>query len=1075
MTWPRNLLPGPQRTVPSDRPDPSAIPDLMLWFLEGDGAERGADDKLVGDSVTSSPPINIRQLTSGVPALCDARRGRPRHTSLAMLQIVLALVVLDAATSRLALAQNAEPLKGFVDLHTHPLSNVAFGGKLFYGGVDVGALLPADPDCNQHVYATSEQQALGHDKSTHGGPGTDNKCGDAFRAGLGPIPGVIPTIEQIDPRQATPHTNKGDDTSGYPGFPDWPVWNDILHQKMWVEWIRRAYQGGLRVMVALAHNSKTLGDMTAGPSDYPTNDVISGDLQIGEIKAFVGRHSDFMEVAYSSADLYRIVSANKLAVIVGIEVDHIGNFGMGTPAPPELNYVYPAPPSDAAVRAEIDRLYSEGVRYIFPIHLLDNAFGGAAANISLFDVSNVRDTGHPFALTCANPTLDPRDIDIKDQANGGFTYADPPFWQNIAQIAAQLGKTGWSVNSISGPLYSPQCPPGIGQKNLVPLTASGFVAIKQMMHHAMLIDIDHMSQAAADLAIQLAAQSGYPLNSGHNGVRGALTKNHYERALRADQYFSIGQLHGMAGVGSVGLDAQQWMTLYNQVIQAMGGTNTYKSYGGNFVAGFGTDMGGLQMAMPPRAGSTVDYTKFPKSTDGSKAWNYNTDGVAHYGMLWDFLQDVKTLPGGSDLVENNFMYGADYFFHTWRIAETCSNVKSTPPPNPTVTSITPDRTWLGIDSTITITGTNFINVRSVVPADTFTVDSPTQITAHIPKNLLAGSYDVLVRTCNAGSNWPSTVAFLVTIPAITSVEPRNGPVTGGTRVELRGSFRSYDPSSPYGTLTPLSFGDAQVKAQCSATVCEVISPPATKPGPVDVIQTVVTSSTPSPADVFIYTQTPALTKIQFPDISAWIKSGAVSPLAAEVDLNGNAPADNAIINLTSASPSIVVPATVTIGSGLQAGRISLTLVPTPKPETVTLIAQYLDSWVGTTGNVPAWPPITIGTDKADIVTGESTAATVILNMPAPNGGASISLLSDPPTAVSFPVPPPVIPAGSYSTNFTISGEYSGPMESVTIQVSYNGASNSCSLGVQCRPKTCDTKHGYYWHSDVCRCEKGLPP
>jgi hypothetical protein len=49
-----------------------------------------------------------------------------------------------------------------------------------------------------------------------------------------------------------------------------------------------------------------------------------------------------------------------------------------------------------------------------------------------------------------------------------------------------------------------------------------------------------------------------------------------------------------------------------------------------------------------------------------------TDGVAHYGMLWDFLQDVRLLPGGADMVDNHFMYGADYLFHTWQIAETQS-------------------------------------------------------------------------------------------------------------------------------------------------------------------------------------------------------------------------------------------------------------------------------------------------------------------------------------------------------------------------------------------------------------------
>lgn len=208
-------------------------------------------------------------------------------------------------------------LRGFVDLHTHPMANVGFGGKLLYGGVDAspngGALLPTDTDCKHNVRATSEQQALGHDKSTHGGwDAFSNTCGDLTR-------------EQIIHLLQFGQNDPSPDASGYPSFTEWPAWNDITHQKMWVEWIRRAYNGGLRVMVALAVNNRTLADLVSGPGDFPTDDKSSADLQLGEMKGFVARHPDFMEIAYSSADVYRIVASNKLALILGIEIDHIGN------------------------------------------------------------------------------------------------------------------------------------------------------------------------------------------------------------------------------------------------------------------------------------------------------------------------------------------------------------------------------------------------------------------------------------------------------------------------------------------------------------------------------------------------------------------------------------------------------------------------------------------------------------------------------------------------------------------------------------------------------------------------------
>src|SRR6266849_7553198 len=102
---------------------------------------------------------------------------------------------------------------------------------------------------------------------------------------------------------------------------------------MWVDWLHRAYAGGLRVMVALAVNNLLLAHITAGPgnSELPTDDLNSADMQIDEIKNFVGRHSEFMRVVSSSEELYNAVSSNKLAVVIGVEIDHIGNLAGDVP------------------------------------------------------------------------------------------------------------------------------------------------------------------------------------------------------------------------------------------------------------------------------------------------------------------------------------------------------------------------------------------------------------------------------------------------------------------------------------------------------------------------------------------------------------------------------------------------------------------------------------------------------------------------------------------------------------------------------------------------------------------------
>jgi hypothetical protein len=112
--------------------------------------------------------------------------------------------------------------------------------------MDVGSLLPADPDCRHNVRAKCMPQALGLEGSTHGPPVkslnpvggvTDiNLCGDLIRWQV-----IHPAQQKASPVAA----DESEDARGAPDFNEWPVWNDVTHQKMWVEWIRRAYEAGL--------------------------------------------------------------------------------------------------------------------------------------------------------------------------------------------------------------------------------------------------------------------------------------------------------------------------------------------------------------------------------------------------------------------------------------------------------------------------------------------------------------------------------------------------------------------------------------------------------------------------------------------------------------------------------------------------------------------------------------------------------------------------------------------------------------------------------------------------------------
>jgi microsomal dipeptidase-like Zn-dependent dipeptidase len=515
-------------------------------------------------------------------------------------------------------------LRGFADLHTHPMINLSVGGKLVHGGTDVGSLLPADSKCNQKVRAKSIEQALGTDNSTHGGYGAfDNTCGDDIRKA------VIDNFQEQNKAVVTP-----DWAAGYPSFKDWPKWNDITHQKMWVDWLRRAYDGGQRVLVALAMNNATIAAGVSGPGDGPTDDRASADLQIAEIKSFVARHNDFMEVAYTPTDLRRIVAANKLAVVIGAEIDNIGNFNKVAVTEP-------------IVRAEINRLYKEGVRYIFPVHLIDNKFGGTALYKDVFNLSNYRENGNFWNIECGKP---------EDKITYKFTVAG----FDVMLAAAKGVKLG--VDIFRNPPDPPKCvgPDNkfLGHKNARGLTALGKVALDEMMNLGMLIDIDHMSQSTANATLGIAEKvpGGYPLVSGHNSLRSIEGS---ENNRTEDQLERISKLGGMFGLGSDGVSAVDYVPTYSKISQLMGAGRV----------SFGSDLNGLVKGPRPRAGATLYGPTFPMSSTGDKKWDYSKDGVAHYGMMTDFLRDMYSMGLGGAYLKVSIRKNAEFFAQMWEKAE----------------------------------------------------------------------------------------------------------------------------------------------------------------------------------------------------------------------------------------------------------------------------------------------------------------------------------------------------------------------------------------------------------------------
>jgi microsomal dipeptidase-like Zn-dependent dipeptidase len=625
------------------------VDDASFYMLSGPGA-------VGGTRVNGATSFTVTGVPTGLQEWAVASYYEPGNASTPAAEFPRARAMVGV-----------QLLSGWVDLHTHPMANLAFGGKLIHGGVDAGSLLPADAACNRGVRAVSIDHALGDDRPSHGGWNLVNfPCGDDLRQL------ILHEFQQGNGALLTASPARG-----FPDFDQWPKWNDITHQKMWFEWIQRAREGGLRVMVALASNNKTLADAVsggsiAGAADGPTDDKASANLQLAETEAFVKRHNDFMEIAYNSADIKRIVQANKIAVVLGIEVDNIGNFNTLPVA------TLPLAAADALISSEIQRLYDAGVRYIFPVHVLDNVFGGTAIYEHGFNTSNLREAGHYWDIECAN---------VED----GITHTyqlGTDILENVLKSTVALVKLG--IDPFRRPGPPPVCPGGQpgksqGHRNAMGLTQYGAMAVKAMMKRGMIIDIDHMSQKTADATLDIAETYGYPLVSGHSGIRGQ-AGSVAENSRTERQLERLSKLHGMFGLGSDGAHAYAWARLYQTAMIKMGYQNAdpLKANYLNGAVSFGTDLNGLVKGPMPGGGNRVVYdASFQMSRTVGKSWNYNTEGVAHYGMLADFVKDVRTAPSngymaagsvplgvvGAELVDSHLFRSANYFWQMWERIE----------------------------------------------------------------------------------------------------------------------------------------------------------------------------------------------------------------------------------------------------------------------------------------------------------------------------------------------------------------------------------------------------------------------
>jgi methionine-rich copper-binding protein CopC len=205
----------------------------------------------------------------------------------------------------------------------------------------------------------------------------------------------------------------------------------------------------------------------------------------------------------------------------------------------------------------------------------------------------------------------------------------------------------------------------------------------------------------------------------------------------------------------------------------------------------------------------------------SPAYPYNVAAAA--GVSYTFSGGSITALGVRAVGQVHSLSGNDSWFDNATEVQAYAGAVSTPP---AVTGVSPNGGGLPGGTTVTLTGTNFIGATAVffggIAANSFTVNSSTQITAVAPASAVAGAVDVTVTTPGGTSATSSADRFTyVAAPAApTALTPTSGsgqislswsPSAGATAYRIyRGTASGGETLLASPTGTAIMFVDSAV-------------------------------------------------------------------------------------------------------------------------------------------------------------------------------------------------------------------------------------------------------------------------
>lgn len=531
------------------------------------------------------------------------------------------------------------PVRGIADTHTHQFSNLAFGGALLWGkpyderGRGIRAALAGCDFTKEFVLWRGDHLTL---PTRHGYPVHKSMTGRLISLIMG---------------EGWEHS-----AHGWRSFDAWPRWNTTLHQQMYYRWLERAYKGGLRLMVMLAVNNEVICKLHRQRYKFRfCDDMTTVDEQIRAAKnlekfidaKFGGKGKGWYRIVKTPHAARRAIRKGQMAVVLGIEADAL--FGCKPNSTCE----------DENIRIQLERYYKMGVRHIFPVHLHDNLFSGAALYYWLWPIANRIATGTDMnPVECASLEDSLELLGMSDYNWNIFDDIKQEFVMD--DFEDLLSEAGISAPEINWRDIDYHC-------NNKGLTDKGEVLINAMMDQKMIIDVDHLSLLALDKVLQIALARDYPVISSHTFLFDRPLTEWGKYDMRSEAHRTKEQIEIIRDLGGIvaplnprkeGSSTQNYVEMYRYIKEIMQDGPYGSEYPG---IAFASDWGALFEQTAPRCPDTEkcdasDYPslKYPfravgvrgvfhKQVTGDREFDFNTDGLAHVGLLPDFVKDLTNV------------------------------------------------------------------------------------------------------------------------------------------------------------------------------------------------------------------------------------------------------------------------------------------------------------------------------------------------------------------------------------------------------------------------------------------------